>query len=444
MTAPGVDDAIREKRPVTDRRLHPVTPLRRAWAPVAVLIGWAVHDPDQAQRQLTRLTTTTILLAVAVLVPAAALYGFLTWWFTHFAVTDTELRIRTGLVFRRTAHIRLERIQAVDVTQPLLARVAGVAKLKLDVIGTDKKDELAFLGAEEARALRAELLARAAGFAPETAHEVGEAPSQELLRVPPGVLAVSLVLTGATWATLAAAIVVPTILWLATESVWTVLATAVPLFGAAGASSVGRFVTEYDWTVGESPDGLRLDHGLLDRAHETVPPGRVQTVRIVEPLLWRRRGWVRVELDVAGSSNSVLLPVAPREVAESVVARVLPGVTVPPRASLSRPPRRAGRCVPVWWRGYGLAVTDAVFAARTGLFQRSLALVPHAKVQSVRLAQGPWERVWGVADVRVDTGANKTVTARLRDAGEAAELLRGQAERSRTGRRDARPDRWMA
>lgn len=443
MTTPGVDDAVREQRPLTERRLHPVTPLRRAWAPVAVLIGWAVHDPDQAQRHLTRLTTTTLLLALAVLVPAAALYGFLTWWFTHYAVTDTELRIRTGLVFRRSAHIRLERIQAIDVTQPLLARVAGVAKLKLDVIGTDKKDELAFLGADEARALRAELLARAAGFAPETAHEVGEAPSQELLRVPPGVLAVSLVLTGATWGTLAAAVVVPTVLWLLTESAWTVLATALPLFGAAGASSVGRFVTEYDWTVGESQDGLRLDHGLLDRAHETVPPGRVQTVRIVEPLLWRRRGWVRVELDVAGSSNSVLLPVAPREVAESVVARVLPGVTVPPRASLSRPPRRAGRCVPLWWRGYGLAVTDAVFAARTGLFQRSLALVPHAKVQSVRLTQGPWERLWGVADVHVDSGANKTVTARLRDAQEAAELLRGQAERSRTGRKGARPDRWM-
>ncbi|MDC0772796.1 PH domain-containing protein [Streptomyces sp. HD] len=445
MTTPGVDGAVvREERPLTERRLHPVTPLRRAWAPVAVLIGWAAHDPDQAQRQLTRLTTTTLLLALAALIPAAALYGFLTWWFTHFAVTDTELRIRTGLLFRRTAHIRLERIQAIDVTQPLLARVAGVAKLKLDVIGTDKKDELAFLGAEEARTLRAELLARAAGFAPETAHEVGEAPSQELLRVPPTVLATSIALTGATWGTLAAAVAVPAILWLVTESAWTILATAIPLFGAAGASSVGRFVTEYDWTLAESPDGLRIDHGLLDRAHETVPPGRVQTIRLVEPLLWRRRGWVRVELKVAGSSNSVLLPVAPREVAESVIARVLPGVTVPPRTSLTRPPRRAARCVPLWWRGYGLTVTDAVFAAHTGLLGRSLALVPHAKVQSVRLTQGPWERLWGVADVHVDTGANETVTARLRDTAEAQELLHAQAERSRTGRRDARPDRWMA
>lgn len=443
MTTPDVDERTHPARPVIERRLHPVTPLRRAWAPVAVLIGWALHDPDQAHRQLDRLTPVLLLAVLAALVPAAALYGFLSWWFTHYAVTDTELRIRTGLLFRRTAHIRLERIQAIDVTQPLLGRVAGVAKLKLDVIGTDAKDELAFLGEREARELRAELLARAAGFAPETAHEVGEAPARRLLRTPPRSLAIALLLTGSAWGTLAAALVVPPMIWIGAHSPWAVIAIAVPLLGAAGANTVGRFVAEYDWTVSESPDGLRIDRGLLDRSHETVPPGRVQTVRIVEPLLWRRRGWVRVELDVAGSSNSVLVPVAPRAVAEDLVARVLPGATVPPPPELSRPPRRAARCVPLWWRGYGLAVTASVFAARAGLLRRTLALVPHAKVQSVRLSQGPWQRLWGLAHVHVDTGADKTVTARLRDAQEAAVLLRTQAERSRTGRRDALPDRWM-
>ncbi|MFJ6987389.1 MULTISPECIES: PH domain-containing protein [unclassified Streptomyces] len=424
--------------------MHPVTPFRRAWAPLAVVVGWAAHDPGQAQEQLTRLTTTGLLIAAAVVVPAASLYGFLSWWFTHFAVTDSELRIRTGLFFRRTAHIRLERIQAIDVTQPLLGRIAGVTKLRLDVVGADDKDELAYLGEAEARALRAELLARAAGFAPETAHEVGEAPARELLRVPARELAIALVLTGATWGALLAALVMPTVLWLATESVWTVLVTGLPLLGAAGASSVGRFVAEYDWSVGASQDGLRIDHGLLDRSHETVPPGRVQTVRIVEPLLWRRRDWVRVELDVAGSENSVLVPVAPRAVAEAVVAHVLPGVAVPATASLSRPPRRAARCLPLWWRGYGIAVTDEVFVARHGLLRRRLDLVPHAKVQSVRLSQEPWKRLWGLADVHVDTGAGETVTASLRDAHEAADLLLAQAERSRTGRRNAVPDRWMA
>ncbi|MFF4208484.1 PH domain-containing protein [Streptomyces sp. NPDC001796] len=442
MSDGGAQPGISGGQRGAERRLHPVTPLRRAWAPVAVVVGWAVHDPNQAQEQLARLTATALLIGLALLVPAAALYGFLSWWFTHFSVTDTELRIRTGLLFRRTAHIRLDRLQAVDVTQPLLARLTGVAKLKLDVIGTHRKDELAYLGQAEARALRAELLARAAGFAPETAHEVGEAPVRRLLHVPPGDLAVSLLLIGATWGSLLGALVVPTLVWLGTHSVGAVLAAGVPLLGGAVTRSAGRFVRAYDWTVGESPDGLRIDHGLLDRSHETVPPGRVQSVRIVEPLLWRRRGWVRVELDVAGSSNSVLVPVAPRAAAESLIARVLPGVTVP--ASLSRPPRRAARCLPVWWRGQGLAVTETEFAARHGLLRRTLSLVPHAKVQSARLTQGPWQRLWRVADMHLDTGANKTVTARLRGAEEAAALLYAQADRSRTGRRDALPDRWMA
>ncbi|MBW5421964.1 PH domain-containing protein [Streptomyces sp. BG9H] len=429
---------------VTERRLHPVTPLRRAWAPFAVLVGWAVHDPNGTQQRLSALTTTTLLLGSAAVLIGGAAYGFLSWWFTHFAVTDTELRIRTGLFFRRTAHIRLDRLQAVDVTRPLLARIAGVAKLKLDVVGAEKKDELAYLGERDATELRAELLARAAGFAPEKAREVGEAPVRGLLHVQPRMLAFSLMLTGAPWVMLVAATVVPTVLWFATHNLWTVLATGLPILGGAFASSGGRFIKEYDWTVGESPDGLRIDHGLLDKAHETVPPGRVQTVHIVQPLLWRRYGWVRVELDVAGSANTVLVPVAPRELAEAVIARVLPGARVPEPAELSRPPARAAWCVPLWWKGYGLVVTDAVFAARHGLLKRRLSLVPHAKVQSVRLSQGPWERYKGVADVRVDTGANKTVTARLRPAEEAATLLHSQASRSRTGRDRARPDRWMA
>ena len=176
--APGTEN-------VRERRLHPVTPLRRAWAPVAVVVGLAVHDPSGTQRRVSELPVTQILAGIAVVLLGGAFYGFMSWWFTHFAVTDTELRIRTGLVFRRTAHIRLDRLQAVDVTQPLAARIAGVAKLKLDVVGTEKKDELAYLGQEEASVLRAELLARAAGFAPDAAREVGEAPVSNLVHVQP-------------------------------------------------------------------------------------------------------------------------------------------------------------------------------------------------------------------------------------------------------------------
>ncbi|MFG3254343.1 PH domain-containing protein [Streptomyces sp. NPDC048172] len=430
------------------RRLHPITPWRRAWAPLAALLAFSVHDFERARDWASHLTLGWLLLALAALLPIAAAYGFLTWWFTAYAVTETELRIQTGLLFRRTAHIRLDRIQAVDVTRPLLARVAGVAKLKLDVVGADKdKDELAFLGEREAVALRAELLARAAGIAPDAAPEAGEAPARELLRVPPRTLVTALLLLASGWVTLAAVVVVPPLIYLATDSLWPALATGLPLLGGFWASGFGKFVSEYDWTVAESPDGLRLDHGLLDREHATVPPGRVQAVRLVEPVLWRRRGWLRVELEIAGTDkekDGVLVPVAVWEDVADILARVLPGTDLDAAlASLSPAPRRARWCVPLFWRGYGHGVTDSVFVTRKGLVVRSTVLVPHAKVQSVRLEQGPWQRRMGVADVAVDNGANGATSARQRPADEAYALVHAQASRSRTSRHTALPDRWL-
>ncbi|MEV8530627.1 PH domain-containing protein [Streptomyces sp. NPDC051211] len=423
--------------------MHPLTPLRRAWMPIGFTAGLIFQQGDRAAEWIEEGRSAFGLLIMVGVVLVACLYGFLSWWFTSYAVTDTELRIRTGLLFRRAAHIRLERLQAVDVTQPLLARFAGVAKLKLDVIGTEDKDELAYLGEKEARALRAELLARAAGFAPEEAVSVGEAPVRELLRVPARQLAVSLLLSLGVWAALAGGLVAPVVVWWLSSSLWAAVVILLPVLGGVWAGTVGRFLTEYDWTVAESPDGLRLDHGLLDRAHETVPPGRVQMVRIVEPLLWRRRDWVRVELAVAGSKNELLVPVAPRAAAYAVVARVLPGVDLAALTFSPSPERGSRWVVPLWWKGYGLALSPQVFAARHGRLCRRTEAVPHAKVQSVRLTQGPWERARGLADVCVDTGANGTVTARLRSSAEAAALLQSQADRSRTGRATARPDRWM-
>ena len=179
-----------------------------------------------------------------------------------------------------------------------------------------------------------------------------------------------------------------------------------------------------------------------------MPPGRVQSVRIAEPLLWRRRGWVRVELEIAGAGKDkggVLVPVgARREVARTCSRGCCPGVGLDEAvASVSSDRAAPAGALRWWWRGYGLGVTEAVFVARSGLLARRTTLVPHAKVQSVRFGQGPWERRMGLADVHVDHGANGSAAARLRDAEEARAVVHAQAERSRTGRREARPDRWM-
>ncbi|WP_431035686.1 PH domain-containing protein [Streptomyces sp. P6-2-1] len=423
--------------PRPERRLHPLTPLRRAWAPVAVVLGWAVHDPNGTYRQLSALATGTLVLASVGVVLVACVYGVLSWWVTWFAVTESELRIRSGVLFRRTAHIRLDRLQAVDVTRPLLGRLAGVAKLKLDVVGAKSKDELAYLAEAEARTLRAELLARAAGG---TVRGPDEAERRVLWRVAPGQLAGSVLLSGGLFGSLCVTAFVSWLLWTASHSLWSIAVTAVPIVGGAATKLFRTYANAYDWTVGESPDGLRLDHGLLETAHETVPPGRVQSVRLVEPLLWRAFGWVRVELHVAGSQNSVLVPVAPYATGRALVARVLPGTGLPEPV---RPPRRARWRLAWWWRGQGLAVDAHLFVARQGVLRRTTSLVPHAKVQSVRLTQGPWERAIGLASLAVDNGANRTIRVRSRAADEARAVFHAQATRSRTSRRTATREEWL-
>ncbi|WP_338315556.1 PH domain-containing protein [Streptomyces bohaiensis] len=426
-------------------RLHPVTPWRRAWAPLAGLAALAFNNPQQL-RNLAELGVGPLLLVLAGILAVAALYGFLSWRVTRFLVTDTELRIRTGLLFRRSAHLRLDRIQSIDVSRPLLARLVGVAKLKMEVVGAGSSDELAFLGEAKARELRAELLARAAGITPDAARTAGEAPSRQVLRVETGTLVKSLLLLGAGWGALLFLLLVAPGMYLLTGSIFATLAVCVPFAAVVWQTGIGGFLTQYDWTVSESPDGLRLDHGLLQRDHATVPPGRVQSVDIVEPLLWRSRGWARLEIMVAGEGveNGMLVPVAGRAECAQLIARFLPGVSIDEAVASVRPAQRRGRwAVPIWYRGYGHGVTDTVFVARRGLLKRVHTLVPHAKVQSIRLSRGPWMHRLRLADLQVHHGGNGTAAARMMGLDHAREEIAAQAERSRLGRRSAAPERWL-
>lgn len=378
-------------------------------------------------------TAVGISLAVLLCLCIGAAYGFLSWRFTWFAVTESELRVRTGLLMRRTSHVRLDRLQAVDITTPLLGRLVGVTSLSLDVAGADKRDRLAYLSHEDANLLRSELLARAGQSPRPESLPHGQFGAQVLATVTPRMLALSIVLRGGLWGLVAFAVVLLGLV-VATGQL-ALLALAVPALLGAGQLGVGRFIAEYGWTVVDSSDGLRIDHGLLDLVHETVPFGRLQSVQVIEPLLWRRRGWARVELHVASSANTVLVPVATREVALAVAGRVLPGLALPDPAGFQGPPARAAWRLPLWWRGHGLAVTEHLLATRQGLLQRRMHLVPHAKVQSIRFRQGPWLRRLALGDVHVDVAGGTSTTARVRDVDEAHQLLLDQADRSRTARR---------
>jgi putative membrane protein len=86
-----------------------------------------------------------------------------------------------------------------------------------------------------------------------------------------------------------------------------------------------------------------------------------------------------------------------------------------------------------------------VFAARSGRITRRLAVIPHARTQSVRLTQGPWERALALASVHVDsTPGPVKVSGRHLDAMTARRIVDEQVVRAGQGRSTDRTTRWAA
>lgn len=434
--------------PPSPRRVHPVTPLVHGATAVPVaLVALIAFGGQLAQRFGGSAVLVGIVGSLLVGLLVAGLQ-FLAWqrlayWFD----ADGDLRVDSGVLARNERRLQLSRLQSVDIVQPLVARIFSMAQVRVEVAGAgDSRVTLSYLTLGDAQALRNEVLARAAGLR----HDAGEAPERVLVVVPTGDLVLSLLMRSVTVLLLglSAFLLVVAFMTAGAVGVLGALVTGgVPLFAV-----FAEFARYFNFTVAESPDGLRLRFGLLQAETRTVPPGRVQAVEYVEPLLWRRRGWVRVRLTVAGSGGgndestveSVLLPVAPMDVARGIVAHVLPGVDVT-AVPLRPTPDRSSRRSPVQWSRLAVGWDADVFVARRGRITRQLAIVPHVRTQSVRVTQGPWERWLGLASVHVDTAPGPVKVVGLhRDAAEARAIADEQADRARAARAAAPPQRWLA
>ena len=372
----------------------------------------------------------------------------LSWAFTRFAIEGGEVHIDTGVLFRRSRQVRIDRLQAIDIVQPLLARALGLAELKLDMAGgAEGRVRLGYLRLDEAQALRAALLAMAAGLD----HRTPEAPQRPLVHCSGAAIVGSAFLStpaliGFIWVFgfLAGAIASRQ------PGVFTgALPGVVSVFSAVWQTIQQHF----GFTVADSPDGLRLRHGLFETRAQTVPPGRVQAVRIVQPLLWRVFGWVRVDANIAGYAghraedgrqhNSVLLPVGSREQALLVIGRALPGVDID-AITMTRVPARAKWRSPLLWWTYRAGADEAIVSVRSGLLTQVHAVMRHEKIQSVRLSVGPWQRALRLATVHVDsTKGPVDVVLRHRDLREGRRIVDAEVLRSERGRALRMPDRWM-
>lgn len=481
---PGTGSAAVDAGPAADvpppadglewRRVHPVTPAVKGWKVLAVVLVIVAQQVSQnvreAQDVVDSLGWVWVLVAMGVVVLVGFLYSVVAWRMTRYAVDAEAVYLQTGILFRQQRSARLDRIQAIDVVQPVLARILGLAELRIEVAGgADSAVRLSYLKDDRAQEVRNEILARAAGVSFGTPDQpvAPTAPEREVLHVPPGRLIESLLRSSVPfWALVAVGGAVA--LAILVQDVG-------PLFGFLPAliGTIGylwqRFVGEFGFRAALSPDGIRMRRGLLETQSQTLPPGRVQAVRLTQPLLWRSKDWWRIQVNVAGyqsasgdqskESLTVLLPVGDRSEALTALWLVLPDLgTHDPEALLdaaltgdgddggfTTSPRPARWLDPIAWRRNGFVVTDRALLARSGRLVRRLVVVPHERTQSLGLAQGPLQRKLGLASFTLHSvpGPVVPVVAHL-DVGVAGRLMGDQADRARTARRAAGPERWMA
>jgi putative membrane protein len=461
------------------RRLHPVTPLVKGW--VALVAGLAVvvnnvlefsgpgPDVDTGRFGGLGIQLGGVLVVAVVVVVA----NVVSWSVARYRVDTDAVHLHTGVLSRNQRQARLDRLQAVDVVQPLIGRLFGLAELRIEVAGgADSQVRLQYLKEAVAQRLRNALLASAAGVEYDS-DEAPEAPETDVLQVPVGRLVAGTALTGTSIVLVLVLVVAAVGLLLALLLPQVPVAAVVAPFAAIGpgalvflvVTTANQFAKSFAFRVAVSPDGLRVRAGLTETRAATVPPGRVQAVLVSQSWLWRSFDWWHVKVNIAGyaqsadtaATSAVLLPVGTRDDVRALLGLVSPGTdtvgwdTVQRGLTGSGPaggfvtvPRRARWLDLLAWRRIGYAVTEQVFLARSGRLNRALVVVPHARTQSLGISQGLVQRWFGVVTFALHStpGPVTPLVPHLSPA-EGQRVLWEQVARARAARATAGPERWM-
>lgn len=405
------------------RRVHPATVLLRLWSVVLAVVGALLVNTLAQLREGTEFLAERVgwlaIVGSLAAIPVFLLLAWLAtlpWWrATTFRLTDEQVELRHGIVRRALRTARFDRVQAVDVVEPLIARPFRLASVRIETAGGgDSAVGIEFLPVRRAEALREEILATAAS-APRTPTEDPPDGNELIPEIPLGRY-------------LAAAILDPAAIGAI------VLAVAAVLFPPAAAGILPPLVAALPWVYGvlnrswryraTLGDGaLSMGYGLTERRRQTVPLDRIHAVEVRQPVLWRLVGWWSVRVDVAGyrekqgDTSTIVLPVGTLEDALRVFAAIGPlsrreidasarpeGRTaadfVSPESAFFVSPldlRRQG----VTLVGDGRSEPRAVVTHR-GRLGRAVAAIDPAHIQELTVRRGPVQRALGVATVVLD------------------------------------------
>jgi len=451
-------------------RLHPVSPLLKGGLFLIVVLGWVVANLreriaaifipqyDREGNPIDFIVThgyiiQALLVILGILIVLIGIF-YVSWRMHTFRITDEVVEVRSGVFVRTNRKARLDRIQGINIVRPLFARLFGAAKLEINQAGHDANVHLSYLGSGAADDLRREILRLASGTraaAAPAAATPGETvidrrvneflaplqdsttPPESIVKIHLGRLLGSMIL--GTGSTIMLLIVAAIVVWISITGNFLAVVIAFPSVLGFGSYYVRRFSRSLRYSISGTPDGVRVGFGLLSTTNETLPPGRIHSVEVYQPLFWRPFGWWEVRVNRASHSrtrgadnqaNTTLLPVGNITEVTKVLELMLPdligeeSVAMIERGLRSRggddgftnSPLRAAWLRPLSWRRNGFLVTPGSFVLRKGAIWRRFIVVPQPRLQSVALEQGPVLRMLRLADVHLHT-VNGPIRAHL-------------------------------
>jgi putative membrane protein len=418
-------------------RLHPLSPLLDAGRLLALGLFLAVRSVLDWVSEGGSIRPGLRLVAVvgaALIVGGTLVFGYasIAYRFRCYRVTETLVEMKSGIFFRTHRQLPFDRVESVDTAQPLIPRLLGLAAVRAHAVSSGAEDvHLRYLTLADAVRLREVLAARrSAGGAP---IEDLTAPAA-ILQVPQRELVLGyFVLPLARSAALLAVALLLAAIFGGVEAV--LLVAFLGLIGALPSlvTKVIQVERLWEFRLDDGPDALVIRRGLLNVNTQRIHTGRVQAIRVDQPLVWRLLDRYRLVVDVAGHRGTkveetgvgVLLPIAPPEVVRWLLQRLEVRADIGTLPYAAAPARARWRSLR--HRTLRMARTQAHLIVRAGVLWRKTTIVAHARVQSARVTQGPWQRVLGLASLHLDTaGPRVRVVALHRSVPEAV----GQAQES--------------